>query len=162
MVARRRSHPIRRLGFRAEMRFREAVLPRSRALRVAPTALAALSIALAACGEEDFENEPRPPAPIEVTAAIDREQVSISPGRFGAGIVTITVSNQTDEPTTLVLEGPTNEESGEIVPGGTASIKAELEEGEYEASAGDDVSIEPDVVRVGPERESSQNELLLP
>lgn len=144
------------------MRFREAVRGNPRVRLGAALALAGVAATFAACGEDDFENEPRPPAPIEVTAAIDDEQVNVSPGEFGAGLVNITISNQTDEPTRLILEGPTDEESGEIVPGGTGSIKAALEEGAYEASAGADLAIRPQTVKVGPERESSQNDLLLP
>lgn len=144
------------------MRFREVVRGNPHGRFGAVLALAGAAATMAACGEDDFANEPRPPAPIEITAAIDEDQVNVSPGRFGAGLVNITISNQTDEPTRLILEGPTDEESAEIVPGGTGSIKAALKEGDYEASAGSEIGIRPQNVKVGPERESSQNELLLP
>ncbi len=114
------------------------------------------------CGEDDFENEPRPPSPVELTAAIDQNSVTIAPSDPGAGLVVITISNQTSEATQLVLEGPTDASSGEIPPRGTGTIKAALEEGEYEASAGNDATIEPMDLTVGPPRESSQNDLLLP
>lgn len=131
---------------------------------VAATAIvaAAAALALAACGSDDFPNDPRPPSPIELTAAIDDRAVSVSPSEFGAGLVVITVSNQTDDPTRLVLEGPTSAQSGEIVPGGTASIKTTLEEGTYEAAAGTEIDIKTSTVTVGPERESSKDELLQP
>ena len=144
------------------MRFREAVTGSPRGRAAAGLLLGALLLGLAACGEDDFENEPRPPAPIEITAAIDDRSVNVSPSKFGAGLVTITISNQSDEPTRLTLEGPTDEASGEIPPGGTGSLKAALEEGDYEASAGAEIDIKPQRVTVGPERETSQNELLLP
>lgn len=144
------------------MRSREAARGNVRARLAAVAAGTVLVTGAAACGEEDFANEPRPPAPIEVTAAIDDRSVSVSPREFGAGLVTITISNQTAEPVRLVLEGPSDESSDEIVPGGTGSIKADLAEGEYEASAGDDLDIRPQTITVGPERESSQNDLLLP
>jgi hypothetical protein len=143
------------------MRFREARGSRRARFGVAAT-LSVGMLGTAGCGEDDFENEPRPPAPIEITAAIDDRSVNVSPGSFGAGLVTITISNQTDEPTRLLLEGPTDAESTDIVPGGTGSIKTALEEGEYEASADSDLGIRSQSVKVGPERESSQNDLLLP
>ena len=75
----------------------------------------------------------------------------------------ITISNQSEEPTELVLTGPTDESSGPIPPSGTGSIKAALEEGDYEASTGSAESdIKPARITVGPPGESSQNDLLLP
>ena len=59
-----------------------------------------------------------------------------------------------------MLEGPTDEASDEIIAGGTGSLKIALEEGDYEVTDGDGARITELVV--GPERESSQNELLLP
>lgn len=143
------------------MRFREARGSRRARFGVAATVGVAM-LGATGCGEDDFENEPRPPAPIEITAAIDDRSVNVSPGTFGAGLVTITISNQTDEPTRLLLEGPTDAESTDIVPGGTGAIKTALEEGEYEASADSDLGIRSQSLKVGPERESSQNDLLLP
>ena len=144
------------------MRFREVATGSRHPRAVAAVVLGALAIGVSACGEDDFENESRPPSPIEITAAIDDRSVSVSPSEFGAGLVTITISNQTDEPTTLTLVGPSDEESPEIPAGGTGSIKANLAEGDYEASAGASSTIKTQTVKVGPERESAQNDLLLP
>jgi hypothetical protein len=130
-----------------------------RALALAAT-VAALGL-IAGCGSDDFENEPRPPAPIELTAAIDADSINISPSGFGAGLVNITISNQGDAPTTLTLEGPTSVSSGEIEPSGTGSIKTSLEQGTYEAKASA-LGVDPAELVVGPERDSSQNDLLLP
>jgi hypothetical protein len=144
------------------MVFRE-VASRARGLRaVALTLLLVVPLALAACGEDDFPNDPRPASPIELTAAIDERSVIVSPASFGAGLVNLTVSNQTDEPTSLTLEGPTSAATNEIPPGGTGSLKANLEEGEYEATAGAGVDIRPAELTVGPARPTSQNELLQP
>jgi hypothetical protein len=124
----------------------------------------ALAVGISGCGEDDFENDPRPPSPVELTAAIDKKEVSIAPSDPAAGLVVITISNQTDEVTQLVLDGPGDEDptSGEIEPLGTGSIKTALEEGEYEAFAGNSETIEPAPITVGPPGESSQNDLLLP
>ncbi len=145
------------------MRFREAAIGTRRLRAGALGMLATAPLLLGACGEDDFPNEPRPPSPIELTAAIDDKSVSVSPSSgLGAGIFTVTISNQTSEPTRLTLEGPTSAASGEIPPGGTGSIKTDLEEGEYEAAAGAEIGIKPATLEVGPERPSSQNELLQP
>ena len=142
--------------------FREAAGERCRLRAVAIAAIAAAPLLLGACGEDDFPNNPRPPSPVELTAAIDERSVSVSPTSVGAGLVNVTVSNQTGEPTRLTLEGPTSASTNEIPPGGTGSIKANLQEGEYEATAGSEVDVRPARINVGPERPTSQNELLQP
>jgi hypothetical protein len=127
---------------------------------------ALVALFLAACGEDDFPNEPRPPAPISVTAKVDSKRVVVSPKSFGAGLVDFTVSNQSDDPVRLTLVGPEpddNASSAEIPPdGGVGDLKAELVEGDYEVNAGDRSSARPASLEVGPQRESSQNDLLLP
>ena len=62
--------------------------------------LAALS--LAACGEEDFANEPRSRGGVDPGGGEGRPQeVVVSPDRFGAGLVNFTVANFSDSPVTL-------------------------------------------------------------
>lgn len=134
--------------------------------RVSATAAAlAATLGVGACGEDDFENEPRPAAPIEISARISDEEVLISPSKpptVGAGLATITISNQSQDPISLTLEGPTDEASDPIPPGTTGSMKAELAEGEYEVTGGEESGAREDLLVVGPERASSQNQLLLP
>jgi hypothetical protein len=120
------------------------------------------SAALAACGEEDFQNNPRPAAPIELSALVNDQKVVISPNDVGAGLATITVSNQSQDPATLTLSGPDDITSGPILPGNTAQIKGELRQGDYTVSAGDQSTARDGKLTVGPERQSSQNDLLLP
>jgi len=125
----------------------------------------AATLAVAACGSDDFANEPRPAAPLVVTAKVDDKKVVVSPGEFGAGLVNITVANQSKDPVSLTLVGPApedNEESGEIPPGGVGNLKAEVSEGEYEVNGGERSGARPAQVTVGPPRPSSQDDLLLP
>ena len=61
-----------------------------------------------------------------------------------------------------MLEGPTDEPSDEIPPGGTGSLKVELEEGDYEVTAGERRGARRRSSRSVPSAQSSQNELLLP
>ncbi len=137
---------------------------RARVARVWP-ALAAVLTAAGCGGEEDFANDPRPAAPIVVTAKIDDQNVVVSPDEFGAGLVNFTVTNQSEDPVTLTLVGPApedNEESGEIPPGGVGNLKAEVAQGDYEVNGGERSDSKPAQVTVGPERPSSSDELLLP
>ena len=118
---------------------------------------------LGACGSKDFPNDPRPPAPIEVSAKVDSKKVVVSPDRFGAGLVTFTVANLSPSPIRFTIDGTTKKFStSEIQPGSPAYLKVQLPQGDYRATAGQGASASPAAIKVGPERKSSQNKLLLP
>lgn len=138
--------------------------------KAAIAAVALLAAGVAGCGgEDDFANEPRPPAPIVVSASISDAAVAISPARFGAGTVSLIITNQTEASQRVTLRSQelaaggrkVDQSTGPINPGDTASLKADLDEGVYMLSAGGG-SIEPVTVEVGAERESAQNRLLQP
>ena len=62
-------------------------------------------MALAGCGGGgDYANKPRPPAPINVTAAITNSRVSVSPQRFGAGPIVLIISNQSSSAQKVIFE----------------------------------------------------------
>src|SRR3712207_4721778 len=125
---------------------------------------------LAGCGEEDdYANEPRPPSPITVSAAISENRISVSPRSFGAGPVTLIVTNQTERAQEVTLETQElggsapgiQQRSGPINPGDTASLKASLRQGTYSVGVeGDEIAAAS--LRVGPQRPSAQDELLQP
>jgi hypothetical protein len=133
----------------------------------------ALALALptvAACGGgADYANKPRPPAPINVTAAITDSRVSVSPRRFGAGPILLIVSNQSSSAQKVIFQ--TDELGGSepgrkfdttpINPRGTASLKVDVREGEWKLST-DDGAIRAAAVTVGRERRSAQDDLLQP
>ncbi|MGI8461106.1 MAG: hypothetical protein ACR2OC_05650 [Solirubrobacterales bacterium] len=126
-------------------------------------AFAALAAGVAAgCGADDHPNDPRPPAPIEITARVTEDQVAVQPDEFGAGLVNMTISNQTDDPVEISVDGPTALTGGVIAPRQPGNLKVDFEEGEYEVTAGEESEAKPTLLTVGPERASSQNELLLP
>jgi hypothetical protein len=136
--------------------------------RTTTTLLATL--ALAGCGsDEDYANRPRPPAPINVTANVSERGITVSPNTFGAGPVEFIIANLTESAQEITIE--TEELGGSepglrqttrpINPSGTATLKVDMREGEYEMSA-DGVGIEPAAIEVEGERESAQNELLQP
>jgi len=132
--------------------------------------LCAAGLAVAGCGEDDFENEPRPPVPKQLTGVITDKEVTISPSELGAGPVVITVSNQTDASHTLTLQsadgGTIREQVGPINPLDTATLQRTLEPGSYTVSAGSEAAvpreIAPATLTIGKDRKSGSGELLLP
>jgi hypothetical protein len=132
---------------------------RGRALVAVAVGLAAL--VFAACGRDDFDNEPRPAVPAEVTVKIGDGEVVVSPKAFGAGLVNFEIANFEDTPATFAIDGPTEAVSEEIPARGNNRLKTQVDTGSYEASA-DGVEATPFSFQVGPERESGQNDLLLP
>ena len=125
---------------------------------------------IAACGEEDdYENRPRPPAPILVSASINEERVSVSPRTFGAGPITLIVTNQTESAQEVVLETDEiggsapgiEQQTGPINPGDTASLKANLREGTYRVAV-NGRGIAEASLDVGEARPSAQDQLLQP
>jgi hypothetical protein len=135
--------------------------------RAATAVLTLAAFSLVACGQEDFANEPRPATAIELTGVIQENKVTVSPRKVGAGPVTITLSNQTDDPHTLVLAGDrTQAEIGPINPLDTGTIQKTLEPGIYEVRAGNEKAvareIRPAELVIGKERKSSAEDVGLP
>jgi hypothetical protein len=139
--------------------------------RVFPAVVALAIGALLGCGgdEENYANEPRPASPIVVSASIGDSGVSVSPRTFGAGPITLIVTNQTERAQELTLEtdeiagsAPGIEQnSGPINPGDTAQLQADLREGTYRVAV-EGSGIEGASLEVGDPRPSSQDELLQP
>lgn len=130
-------------------------------------ALAAAALAIAGCGGgDDYENKPRPPQPIVVTAAITPKSVSVSPKEFGAGPISLVVTNLTPATQQVTLEtagraAGIRQSTGPINPRETASLKADLSQGEYEVHVASE-DVKPAKITVGPSRPSAQNDLLQP
>jgi len=123
---------------------------------------------LSACGEEDeYANEPRPPAPIVIAASISGEAVSVSPKNFGAGPINLIVTNQSDSSQQITLESDEvdraglRQETGPINPSDTATLKADVKPGVYRVHV-DGGSIRAARITVGRKRNSAQNDLLQP
>lgn len=136
-------------------------------MRAATAALTLAAFGFVACGEDDFANDPRPATAIELTGVIHTEKVTVSPRKLGAGPVTITVSNQTDDPHTIALVGDrTKAEIGPINPLDTGTIQKTLEPGVYEIKAGSTKAvtreIKPAELEIGKERKSSADQVELP
>jgi len=135
---------------------------------VAPCLVVGIAAVVAGCGNDSsYKNDPRPPTPIVITAAITPGHVSVSPVHFGAGPISLVVTNQTETSQRLKLERQVNGqpqangETGPINPNDTASLKADVDPGDYTVSV-EGESIKPAKLTVGEERESAQNDLLQP
>ena len=138
--------------------------------RAAAVPLGIAAAAIAGCGtSSDYKNDPRPPSPIVLTASIDDQRVSVSPRSFGAGPISLIVTNQTDTAQRVTLEsaekagsGPgLRQETAPISPRDTATLKADVKPGRYTVHVRGD-AIQAARLRVGPERPSAQNDLLQP
>jgi hypothetical protein len=152
--------------------------------------LAALGVVVlaAGCGAESHPNDPRPPISAEVTVNITDASVQAQPSEVGVKggggtpigqntgaeqiqadrkaplVVNFTISNTTITDTTLEIhgEGGFSERSGPVVAQGNAIYKLALPNGNYSLEAADLPGAAPARFFVGPERVSSQNDLLLP
>jgi hypothetical protein len=130
--------------------------------------LVVAAVFVAGCGSsKKFDNNPRPPTPVQLTGVVTDKQVTISPKRVGAGPVILLVSNQTDSAHTITLEGGgTTDTVGPINPLDTAMLQQTLKPGTYTVKAGSKQAttkeIKPGSLTVGESRESSSNQLLLP
>ena len=106
-----------------------------------------------------------------ISASINDEAVSVSPKRFGAGPITLVISNQSASSQQVTLEtaddpGGSNPgvkaiETGPISPRETASVKGEVKQGTYALRVGAD-GVRAARIVVGKQRPSAQNELLQP
>ncbi len=139
-------------------------------MRIPPIAAAGLvTIAVAGCGSDDYANDPRPPRPLNIAAFIDGKRVTISPRAIGGGPVTIVVTNQSRVSQDLSIHGALDADpctsavssTGPINPNGTASFKVNVREGACTLTA-TGRAVAPARLRVGAQRPSSQNDLLLP
>ncbi|HEV2752911.1 MAG TPA: hypothetical protein VGV36_03625 [Solirubrobacteraceae bacterium] len=129
--------------------------------------LTVLLLGAAACGGDDFANDPRPPIPLDVTALVTEDGISVSPAQFGAGVVRVIIANQTEEPQTLTLKRQDSDrlvvgrQTGSIGPGDTAELKADLDPGTYELLT-EREDVQEATIKVTEQRPSGENVLLAP
>jgi hypothetical protein len=131
-------------------------------------ALSAAAIALAGCGGSgSYANDPRPPTPVTVTAAIRPEGVVISPARIGAGPIVLIATNETSRSQTITVSHNTSgtsdsaDSTGPINPQGVGQLKVDLVSGHYTIKPSQS-SVRSAILAVGKPRPSGQNDLLQP
>jgi hypothetical protein len=137
--------------------------PRGRAAALAVI----IAAGLAACGDEDFKDDPRDAVAIDLTGVIQSDKVTVSPAEVGAGPVVITIANQTDDPHEIFLRGGSVDASvGPVAPTAAATIRRTLERGDYEVSVGSEAAVPREIkaakLRVGAPRKSGSGDLELP
>ena len=126
---------------------------------------------LAGCGSGgDYANADRPPAPLSISIALSGTRIAISPERIGAGPVVLLIANESGRSRDVTLSAPagadracvkTDASSGPINPQGAARIQLSLLEGSCVVGVADG-GLRPARLTVGPQRESSQQDLLQP
>lgn len=94
---------------------------------------------------------------------VDDKSVNVAPSKFGAGLATFTISNQSEDTIQLALDGPTEAVSEPVAPAEASdTFKVPMEEGLYLVSVGEESGTRPTELTIGPERKSSSDELLIP
>ena len=126
-----------------------------------------LALLAPGCGEEDFENRPRPAVAVELTGVVQEDKVTVSPDKVGGGPVLITISNQTEDAHTITLEGTdVKERVGPVNPQDTATIQKTLKPGTYDVRAGSDIAVPKEIkaakLTIGRDRPDASDRLLLP
>lgn len=132
-------------------------------------AVVVLALGLGGCGDDDFANEKRAPAPLQLAAAITPSSVTVSPSRLGAGTIELIASNLTSKSQQVTLSSqslrdgtdPLEQRTGPINPGDTASLTADLAQGTYRLTTRSP-AITAATIRVGPQRASATDQLLQP
>jgi hypothetical protein len=155
--------------------------------------VAAGAIVLSSCGaSDDYTNCLRPPVPVNVSAAITKRSVSLSPKMLGAGPIVLLVTNQSDASQVATLKaedlespGQANPEenaakqpdgcppdtaqrsglrqtTGPINPADTAQLKVVVQRDTTYTLKTDDSKISPARLKVTRDRPSAQNVLLTP
>jgi hypothetical protein len=136
------------------------------------------ALAVAGCGGGgSFANDPRPPAPINLSVYINNVRVSVSPRSVGAGPVVFIVTNQSDNAQSLAVvhRGRSRAavaNTGPINPQATAQVSVDFKPGDYtvgtirgggtEAHRATLRPIRGAHLHIGPPRPSASNQLLQP
>jgi hypothetical protein len=133
-------------------------------VRLRRALLTAMLLVLAGCGSSHRANTDRPPPAVNVTAAIHPGSVELSPKRIGGGPMVLFVANLSRRPQRLTLEtgtrGPGIRRTTKLIAvQGTAQLSVDVTRGVYVVSVRHWPAAR---LRVGPQRPSSQNDLLQP
>src|SRR5579862_8931886 len=123
--------------------------------------------AAAGCGSSShFANQPRPPAPVNMTVYVNDQRISVSPGSVGAGPVLFIITNQASNAESLEVTSSGGAsaqplaDTGPISPQGTAQLSVDLQNpGDYtvgvaptsstQAAAATPTGIQPALIHVG-------------
>jgi len=128
--------------------------------------LGVTAMAVSACGGSTgtFQNNPRPPEPINITGSINNVRVLISPTSFGAGPIDLRVTNAASQSVSLTVRS----QRGQIIanlqsinPDTPGEVKFDIAPGTYVVTASQP-GIQSAELRVGKERPSAASDVLQP
>jgi len=128
-----------------------------------------VTLAAGCGGGTSYKNNPRPPAPLNITASVSNAGIAVSPTSFGAGPIVLIVTNQTGASQEITFESNelgasrpgVTQTTEPINPRGTGQLQVNVTEGRYRVRAAN-ADIAPATITVGPERQSAQNQVLQP
>jgi len=143
-------------------------------------------LVVAGCGAQEHPNEPRPQSPTRVSVTLTPRTITMQPPRIAFGPepsqqipqnqhagqprirsnapldIVFVAANLTNANAKLQLHGPKDATSGPLVANGNGSFQASLPTGAYTVRAAGIPGAKPVSFTVGPYRNSSQNDVLLP
>lgn len=123
--------------------------------------LAAVLAVSGCAGNESYPNDPKPPANLSVSVIVAEDSIALSPNPFGAGPTRFVITNQTGVTQKVLFSNEQIDREVSVGSGQTFNFKQTLEPGELSISA-DKSAADGEIVEVGPERESAQQDLNQP
>lgn len=144
---------------------------RTRMVGALGATLLVLTTVGAGCGSTGgYDNASRPPAVRTLSIEVVGGRVGVSPMHIGAGPTLLLIANESGRSREVTLTAPAgassscveaDASSGPISPQGTARIQLPLTEGACDVGVADG-ALQPVQLIVGPQRPSSQQDLLQP
>jgi hypothetical protein len=129
----------------------------ARLLAVALAIFAALM--LSGCiGNDTYDNNPKPPAVLNLTIVIGEDDIAVSPNPFGAGPTRFLMTNQTGTNQEVTISTERLERKVNVGKGQTVNFKITLLPGELSIDTSNSAA-GTFTTEVGPKRESAQQDL---
>lgn len=119
------------------------------------------TLASGCAGNESYPNNPKPPATLTVSVFIGEDDIAVSPEPFGAGPTRFIITNQTGTKQKVLLSTDQFDRETLVGNGQTANFKQTVQPGILSISA-DNTAADAKQIKVGPERESAQQDLNQP
>lgn len=123
--------------------------------------LAVVVVVSGCAGNESYPNNPKPPANLSVSLIVGEDAIALSPNPFGAGPTRFVITNQTGVTQKVLFSNEQIDREVIVGSGQTFNFKQTLEPGELSIST-DKSAADAEIVDVGPQRKSAQQDLNQP